>query len=527
MSPVTSEAKVASGNRRRRTACAGSLLSQSSKVWCPERWKPSSKPPMPAYSPDTSIRRVSQIAVENGAAVDRQPPDPGAIGDRDSAIAVLHDLCGVYTKPDWVSCVLDRIGWTADADLATARLLEPASGDGAFLIEAAVRLIQSLRQRGPEPTIRHLRERIVAFEIVAREATKARQAVVDALVGVRIHPATARAAAAAWVRADDFLLAKLPQESFTHVAGNPPYVRWAKVPSILRTVYANYLPTAIARGDLLLPFLDRSFSLLAPGGRCGFVCSDRWRYALYARPFRAKWLDRLDIESEPAERPSEAFDRQVYVYPDILTASLRISPKPAAKSTRKRGKTLEELGCTVRVGPALGFTKAFVVGAGETSVEPDVLHPWVDTDEVRDGAVQRLGRRVIATRDADGNLLDLAKYPKLAAHLEEYRERLEQRYIVRQGDSWYRTIDRIVPADWAEPKLLVPELAKVPRVAIDRSGAIPSHGIYCIFSPGSDIDEIYERLCDGKLARALVPIAPKVKGAYTRCYRRFLMRMSV
>lgn len=456
-----------------------------------------------------------------------QPTNPGASADRERAIAALHDLCGVYTKPRLVRCVLDRIGWTADADLAGTTLLEPAAGNGAFLVEAAVRLVRSLRRRGAAPTIKHLRERILAFELVADEAAKARRAIVDALVGIRLHHATARAAAAAWVKSEDFLLAELQPRRFTHVAGNPPYVRWAKVPSALRATYADHLPDDIARGDLLLPFLDRCFSLLAPGGRCGFVCSDRWRYTVYARAFRAKWLDRLDIESTPAERPSEAFDREVYVYPDILTASLRTSPRPATKSTRKQGKTLEELGCTVRVGPALGLTKAFVVGPGETPVEPDVLHPWVATHEVHEGAVKRRGWHVVSTADTDGNPLDFAAYPKLAAHLEKHRKELERRYIVRQGAVWYRTIDRVIPADWSAPKLLVPELAKVPRLAIDRSGAIPSHGIYAIFAPDGDIEVIYERLRDGKLAKALAPVAPKVKGAYTRCYRRFLMQIRV
>ena len=64
-------------------------------------------------------------------------------------------------------------------------------------------------------------------------------------------------------------------------------------------------------------------------------------------------------------------------------------------------------------------------------------------------------------------------------------------------------------------------------MAIDRSGAIPSHGIYCIFSPTREIEEVYERLRDGKLAKALAPVAPTVKGSYTRCYGRFLKQMRI
>ena len=447
--------------------------------------------------------------------------------DGGCAIAALHKLCGVYTKPPLVRRVLDRIGWTEDADLSAARLLEPAVGNGAFVVEAAVRLVRGLRRRGIEPTIKHLRERILAFELVSAEADKARQGVRDALRDLGLHHATAHAAAHAWVKTGDFLLADLPDASFTHVAGNPPYVRWAKVPAPLRLAYSARLSASVAKGDLLLPFLHRAFSLLAPSGRCGLVCSDRWRYAAYADAFRREWLPRLNVAAEPATKPSEAFSRDVYVYPDILVVSLRASSKPAPKPRRRRGETLQDLGCFVRVGPALGLTSAFVVPPDETPVEPELLRPWVDTAEVAEGKVNGRGRQVIATWGAQGGLADLARHPKLAAHLAKFRERLAQRYIVRHGAPWYRTIDRIVPTDWAAPKLLVPELAKVPRLAIDRSGAIPSHGIYCIFSPEREIEDIYERLRDGKLAKALAPIAPTVKGSYTRCYGRFLKRMRV
>ena len=64
-------------------------------------------------------------------------------------------------------------------------------------------------------------------------------------------------------------------------------------------------------------------------------------------------------------------------------------------------------------------------------------------------------------------------------------------------------------------------------MAIDRTGAIPSHGVYAIFAPEDDIEALYEKLRDGKLAKALDGIAPKVKGGYVRCYKRFLDRVTV
>ena len=434
----------------------------------------------------------------------------------------LHSLCGVYTKPATVDRILDLVGWTANQDLSDARLLEPAAGDGAFVEAAAERLVSSFANYGHEAKIKSLRNRMLAFELVPKEAAKARRRVVSRLIALGVHQATARACASAWVKTGDFLLADQTHTGFSHVVGNPPYIRWSKIPSPLRTAYTRRLPKTVSRGDLCLPFLDRSFELLAPQGKCGFICSDRWRFAGYGEAFRQKWLPLLDIETEGAGQPKDVFHRDVYVYPDILLASRRQRPKRNAIRRRKRGQTLADLGCTIRVGPALGVAAAFLLNPGESEVEAELMHPWIDSRDVQSDGIRRNGRRVIAPYQADGSLVELDDFPALSERLAQFKERLENRYIVRKGAPWYRTIDRIRASDWSPPKLLIPEIAKVPRVALDRSGSIPSHGIYCVFSPKRDIEEIHERLGDGKLAQALAPLAPRVKGSYTRCYRRFL-----
>ncbi|MYF30339.1 MAG: hypothetical protein F4169_16105 [Gammaproteobacteria bacterium] len=439
----------------------------------------------------------------------------------------LHHLCGVYTKPATVDRILDLVGWTVTADLSSAHLLEPAAGDGAFLEAAAARLVASLANHGHETKIKQLRDRILAFELLPSEAKMARQRVVRKLAALGVHQATARACGRAWVKTADFLLADLPRTGFTHVVGNPPYVRWSKIPSPLKSAYTRSLPKAVSRGDLCLPFLDRSFEHLTSQGKCGFICSDRWRYTGYGEAFRRKWLPLLDIETKVAGLPKDVFQRDVYVYPDVLLASRRQQPRSNVKRRRKMGQTLADLGCTIRVGPALGVAEAFLLNPDEDQVEVELVHPWIDTHDVRADDIGHSGRRVIAPYHADGTLVDIAEYPALAARLSQFKERLKGRYIVRQGAPWYRTIDRIRASDWSAPKLLIPELAKVPFVALDRSGAVPSHGIYCIFSHERDIDEVYDRLSNGKLARAISPIAPKVKGSYTRCYRRFLSAIEI
>ena len=419
------------------------------------------------------------------------------------------------------------MGWTHDANLSRARILEPAAGNGEFVVEAARRLVGSFRQHGVKLSTSSLADRIEAFELHRAAADEARSRVESALRELEVHHRTAKACANAWIVTADFLLAARSCRGFTHVVGNPPYIRWSKIPPDLRSTYNLRLPRDMTGGDLFLPFLDHALGQLRPRGRCGFVCSDRWRFMAFAELFRRKWLPALDIVSEDSISANEAFVSDVGSYPAILIATKRTkrAKRTPALHTLSggQGETLGEAGYVVKVGPALGHTPAFVLGSHENDVESEILRPWIDGSEVAEGTVYWRGRRVVTMHTDDGNSIDLKEFPMLAARLERFADNLRRRSIVRNGATWYRTIDRVRARDWERPKLVVPELAKTPRLAIDLSGAVPSHGVYAIFAPDDDVDSLYAKLRDGRLARCLEGLSPKVKGGYMRCYKRFLL----
>lgn len=439
-------------------------------------------------------------------------------------IEALHARCGIYTNQEVVCKILDAVGWHRNTDLSQSSLLEPAAGNGAFVVEAARRLVASLVYHGVKLNVATLLRRITAFELHPAESDLARSRVTDALRSMGIDRRTATLCARSWVICDDFLLTGLPTFHYTHAVGNPPYVRWRRIPGGLKKAYEKRLSQDMTGGDLFLPFLDRSLQALRLGGSCGFLCSDRWRYMAFAEQFRKKWLPKLQIKSERSLSSSEAFVESVDSYPTILIASKR-EPRERKRLVRagKRGKTLEELGCTIKVGPALGHTPAYVLAPDENDVEAELLRPWIDGTEIAEGRIHWKGRRIVIMHGADEKLVDLRRFPLLRARLTRFKKNLRNRSIVTNGAPWFRPIDRVLVASWSRPKLLVPELAKIPRVAIDRTGAIPSHGVYAIFAPDDDVETIYNKLRDGKLATALAGIAPRVKGGYTRCYRRFLM----
>lgn len=442
-------------------------------------------------------------------------------------VETLHRRCGIYTNPEIVCRILDGVDWHERVNLSRSRLLEPAAGNGAFVVEAARRLVLSLSWHGIPLTPPNLLHRITAFELHPRESNVARSRVVATLSSVGVQRRTAQLCANSWIVDGDFLLAQLPFACFTHAVGNPPYVRWRRVPPRLKAVYEKRLPPEMIGGDLFLPFLDKALRLLRVGGTCGFLCSDRWRFMAFAESFRTKWLPRLTIKSERRLPSSKAFIDNVDSYPTIVIGTKRpLKMKARIRSTRSRGQTLAELGCVIRVGPALGHTPAYVLGPQEKDVESKLLRPWIDATEITEGKVIWQGRRVVAMYE-DEKLVDLDRFPLLKARLKRFRKILKKRSIVVGGAQWFRPIDRVIVAAWARPKLLVPELAKIPRLAIDRTGAIPSHGVYAIFAPDDNVEALYEKLRDGKLAAALSRIAPRVKGNYIRCYRRFLRMVRV
>ena len=436
----------------------------------------------------------------------------------------LHRACGVYTAPEVAAQILDAVGWRVEADLPAARLLEPAVGEGEFLVQAAERLVQSCRNGGSEPDLRRLRPVLTGFELHEETAKRARSRLVDALQGLRISRRVAESCANAWVRTDDFLLAPISTRMFTHVVGNPPYLRWSRLPRDLRRRYEECLPSKMARGDLFLPFLDRSLTVLQVHGTCGFLCSDRWLYTAFAGDFREKWLPQLDVNVNTEISPEVAFTKRVAIYPRIFVANKRVRPKAPEIRT---GKTLEDLNYDIRVGPALGHTPAFVLSPGESDVEEELLLPWIDSAEIRERSLAWSGRRVISLFAEDGKLIALHRYPLLAGRLEAFADELQKRSIVLRGGAWYRTIDRVRAADWDRPKLLIPGLAKVPRIAHDQLGTVPSHGVYAIFGSRRKLESLYERFSDGGLAAALEGIAPRVSHGYVRCYKHLLRRIRI
>src|SRR5258708_36799113 len=69
-----------------------------------------------------------------------------------SAPRVQEKNGAVYTKPWVVELILDLAGYTPQTNLVDAVAVEPAVGDGAFLVPMALRLVQSCQRQKRQAT---------------------------------------------------------------------------------------------------------------------------------------------------------------------------------------------------------------------------------------------------------------------------------------------------------------------------------------------------------------------------------------
>jgi methylase of polypeptide subunit release factors len=197
------------------------------------------------------------------------------------AIEDLHRATAIYTNDHVIDSLLDRLNWPN----CQGRLLDPSAGDGAFILQALKRL-----QLGDRKNI----DRVQGWEIHSGAAADARTRILDYLLELDYTKKEATAAAERIIINKDFLTEGPTGNQFQIIAGNPPYLRFQRLPEYFRTLYGDYLPK-YAQGDLLHGFLDSCSRLIGANGTIGLVCSDRFLFNDTAANLRHELGTRIGI----------------------------------------------------------------------------------------------------------------------------------------------------------------------------------------------------------------------------------------
>jgi hypothetical protein len=487
----------------------------------------------------------------------------------------------VYTRLEVVDLILDLVGYTVDKPLYEFRILEPSFGNGSFLLPVIKRLIQSYKndKKNLSKTETGLNQAVRAVELHRAAFLETKAVIIEYLKNEGISEIQSKSLAESWLICGDFLLKDF-KGSFTHVVGNPPYIRQELIPPALIAEYRKRFKTVYDRADIYIPFIEKSLSLLSRKGILGFICSDRWMKNRYGRPLRQLINDEFFLKYHIDMNDVSAFHSEVISYPAITviqndksgnTTVLNYSDilnQPVSELISEKGSrdskvklpitlkladeifnsapwilnksreadliqrlerefpTIEQTNCKVGIGVATGADKAFINKFDDLDVEPDRKLPIVMTRDISSGEIKWRGYGIINPFQDNGGLVSLGEYPKLSNYLERHSEQIKKRHVAkRDSEKWYRTIDRIYPALTKTPKLLIPDIKGEANVVYERGDFYPHHNLYYITAKEWNLTALQAVLMSG-IAKLFVSVySTRMRGGFMRFQAQYLRRI--
>ncbi|SEH60753.1 Eco57I restriction-modification methylase domain-containing protein [Paracoccus alkenifer] len=491
----------------------------------------------------------------------------------------IEERGAIFTKREVVEFILDLTGYTESAPLTKFRLLEPSFGNGDFLLPAINRLLAAAARDG-QLTFEALAPAICAVELHRTTFEATRALLTQTLIKGGLSRQEAARLCSIWLIQGDFLLANLPNE-FTHVVGNPPYVRQESVPAALINEYRKRFQTIYDRADIYVPFIERSLTLLARGGRLGFICADRWMKNKYGKKLRKLVSENYALTTYVDMYGVDAFHVEVNAYPAIaiiersrcnktrvfprppldaqtlktIAADLTASKLPKASEVREienvtvgdepwvlesfdelalvrrleaQFPALEDAGCKVGIGVATGADNAFIGDLDALDVESSRKLPLVMTRDIRNGYVAWCGKGIINPFGKDGKLVNLEDFPRLNAYLKARKNQIAGRHVAEKNPrNWYRTIDRIYPELARREKLLIPDIKGDASIVYECGKLYPHHNLYYIISDEWDIHALQAVMRSG-IARLFVALyCTRMRGGYLRFQAQYLRKIRI
>lgn len=491
----------------------------------------------------------------------------------------------VYTRPWVVDLLLELAGYKPETNLVDAHAVEPAAGDGAFLVSMAQRLLASCKRQGRSAL--DCRDSLMAYELDENSAILAQHAVSEVLTQEGLTQQEATFLARSWVWTGDYLLEAptLPRADF--VVGNPPYIRLEDIDGAAASAYRTAYRTMTGRADIYVAFFEAALKQLKPGGVCAYICADRWMLNQYGSELRRLVTEGYAVEAVVEMHNANAFETDVSAYPAItvirraaqgpavvasaslgveavggktLAASLlavrlgepNMAPISGLRATRAESwfertdpwpcisperldllKRLEAefyplesegTGTKVGIGVATGLDEVFITTDPEL-VEPSRLLPLAMAYDTFDGTLQWSGHYLVDPWER-GGLVDLARYPRLAAYYQQHEERLRKRNVAgRKPREWYRTIDRVNHALTKKPKLYIPDIKDTIHPVLDEGRTYPHHNLYYVQSECWDVEVLGGLLMSAVGQFFVECYGVRMRGGYLRFQAQYLRRI--
>lgn len=423
----------------------------------------------------------------------------------------------VYTPEHIVDLILDNTLPTAPSDLADAVVCDPSCGDGAFLVRFARRALSQLPRADATRALR----RMVGYDIDPAAAAKCRANLDAALrefypreiVDWRIYERDAMNRAA--------FAADLGR--FTHIVGNPPYVRAQHLEQSGRNRIAHGWSLLRGATDLYIVFYELALDLLRRGGTLGFIAPSSWlrsdsgsllrerlasshkiikiidfgehqvfsevtTYSAIAIVQKGGATDRVPVETYDGERLITGGAAMLSPEGPSKPWQIAASEDDMARmrALMRRGPRLGEI-ADIHVGVQTLADKVFIMPA-ETAermrLESWMLRPIVKASVMKNGR-DVLDRVVVFPYDADGALLPESRVRSQAPNAYEWLRSNKQRLLNRDKGAfdpkrWYAFGRHVSIVSGFGHKILTSGMNKRPNFQRCPDPAATFYSGYCV-----------------------------------------------
>lgn len=350
-------------DERRRQPAAWSFVAEAVRGYAEAQGKALGKPlqvsPLQLALTFRLDQQATRLARTLGQAVAALPPLQACYQLSTTYTVLLPPALrsawgAFYTPPALTDRLLDLAAETG-TDWATARVLDPACGGGAFLLPVALRMRAALPRLGPRAFLDHLASHLRGFEIdpfaawltqVWLETTFAQE--VQATGGV--FPALVEVC-------DSLDQEPAGGDGFDLVVGNPPYGRLTLTPAQRN----RYRRSLFGHANLYGVFTDLAVRWTKPGGVVAYVTPTSFLAGEYFKALRAL----LAREAPPLALDFVTARRGVFE--DVL--------QEAALTTYRRGDVGNQ--GAVHYLTVTTESVATVTQAGRFTLPADPAAPWL------------------------------------------------------------------------------------------------------------------------------------------------------
>ncbi|MGH7090136.1 MAG: TaqI-like C-terminal specificity domain-containing protein, partial [Stellaceae bacterium] len=187
--------------------------------------------------------------------------------------------------------------------------------------------------------------------------------------------------------------------------------------------------------------------------------------------------------------------------------------------------SLEDAGCSVRVGSATGRNSVFLGTDQQLLVETDRLLPFVNARSIRNARVHWSGTRIVNVFDRDGRPVDLEAFPLLSAYLSQHEKALKSRAKAGRAACWWRSIDVLHTEWYAASKLLIADISSRPVIGLDDTGYCAGSGVYQIKSSGWPLEDLLVVLSAGILGTFVGAMSQRSQNGFNRFQKQHISKI--